>query len=149
LYFELDFPLGRRIDYEQKLKKKIENATDSKRFKLSDPKSKYLINPKKNMILTQGTALKVLQSLSLPLYDNFKVHFRDVITKLTRDALSRQTDVNEFESINENYQNRIDKDWKTQHKALRRSHKLQLDTGKHWAGIFIFNVLRSLRNTKK
>jgi len=81
--YELEYPLGRRNDYEETLKHQVEGGSGQKNFKKIDYRCKYECHKEKNMILPQKAILNLMIELDLPVYNNYKVHFKDVCIKLS------------------------------------------------------------------
>ncbi len=92
----------------------------------------------------------MLRELSLPLYDNYKVHFKDLCLKLTKDAFVRALGENaDFDKISDRYEQHIEREWIRRHKSLRNVVKLPIDTGMHWAGLFIYKMIKRIREKRR
>ena len=69
----------------------------------------YLFNYSKGLVIRQLRSISILQKLNIPLYDNCKVYFHDVLIQLIKNA---------FDSIGEDYlpsdavQGKIYRKWK-------------------------------------
>ena len=49
---------------------------------INDLQKNYLIKQDKNICLSKGEAIKLLKYFDFPIYQNNKVHFKDVVTIL-------------------------------------------------------------------
>jgi len=104
------------------------------------------------MILPQKILLRELEQLKLPVYSNYKVHFKDVIIGLTKRALldeSEDDKQHEYDNILQEHQDKLDTDWANKHKSLKRVDQLPFfDSAKVWAGTFIIKLIKAVNSRK-
>ena len=79
-------------------------------------KNKYIFNSDKNMIIPHKASLKLMHELQLPIYNNNRVHFKDVIIKLTSEVIKKNTGSTEFENLDEFQRQRLERQWNKTYK---------------------------------
>ena len=77
----------------------------------------YLIKQDKNIYLSKQEAIKLLKYYDFPIYNNNKIHFKDVCTTLVEDIFSKKNiDI----KLGENIDQKLSKHWKRRYKVLKK-----------------------------
>ena len=97
----------------------------------------YLFNYSKGLVIRQLRSISILDKYNIPLYEDNKVHFHDVLKQLIKNA---------FDSIGEDYllsdaiQGKIDRKWtRTWRKIVSKKEKVLETVDLYMAGMLIYD----------
>jgi len=101
MIYSLPPPLGKSQIYKDIIKREIEKGIIKKEprakpVNVIDPKYKYVFCRQKEMILPSRVFFNELNELKLPVYKNFKIHYKDVALALTRRAIHEKEQNGDF-----------------------------------------------------
>ena len=102
LIYELEPPLGKKKDNKDKELGLGGQEMKPNRTGMLNITMKYIQHEKrKNMILAQKDVMSALTEIQVPVYQNSKVHFKDVCIKLTKMAIVQNSTSTQFDKIDD------------------------------------------------